>query len=118
MTQQFEQMRGEITPVAVVASDSGYTEIVAGVAGCRIRVVSGYIVTEGAVTVRILDGDENYLSGPMVFSNDSGGGIAWQHNPHGWFLPTATGYGLGINLSAGVVVGGNINYVIEQMGTP
>lgn len=87
-------------------------EIVAAVAGKKIKVLYYLMVAAEAVAVKWQSNDTD-LTGPMSFS--AGGGVATAVGSPSmcWVLETAVNQPLKLNLSASVQVSGNIAYFLE-----
>ncbi len=90
---------------AIDISTATTHEIVAGISGKKIRVMSVFLVCAGAVEVTF---EVNGADGPMSFA--ANGGLVLPHSPGGWF-ETGSGDALEISLGGAVAVGGSITYV-------
>ncbi len=85
----------------------GETIVVSAIAGKRIRVVTGWIVVPGTVSVRFQDGDASTdLTGNMQLIN----GISLPYCPQGLFQTSVSG-DLVMRLSAAVSAAGALTYV-------
>jgi hypothetical protein len=83
--------------------------VVAAVAGKRIRVISLFLLTSAAVTVRFDTGiGGNTLTGAMALP--ANGGIVLPENHRGWFQ-TSIGELLRITLGGAVQVSGALVYM-------
>lgn len=88
---------------------SGDNTIVAAVSGKKIRVLSFFLVADGAVTVAFEDGASGTaLTGDMSMA--ANGVLVVPHNPHGWF-ETSVNTLLNIELGGAVGVRGALTYV-------
>lgn len=87
-------------------------EIVAAVAGKRIRILGGLLVAAGAVTATIEDEDGNDLIGPCSMIN--GTPIPLAALGLGYQETAAVNKALHLLLSAGTQVGGSITYQLIQ----
>lgn len=92
----------------VNASALGSTQILAGVTGRSIRVVSAAIVTTLANNVKFLS-DSTDISATWPLG--ANGGIVLPYNDHGW-VQTAEGEALNINLSVATATGVHIEYIV------
>lgn len=90
---------------------SGDNELVAAVAGKKIRVLAMFAVMTGtAVTIRFESGaGGTALTGQMQPSQ--GGGFVLPFNPIGWF-ETAAGQALNMELGGAQSVDGVFNYIL------
>jgi hypothetical protein len=100
---------------------TGSVDLIAGVAGYLIRVVSGQL-TFGITDVYFLeeDGDPvmNGPNAPIEFREGRIEANAWQQNPFGWMQTTTAGKGLQVNRSLSVPVGGSLQYVLVPEPIP
>ena len=88
---------------------SGDNTIVAAVASRKLRVISVFLVTAGAVTVRFESATGGTaLTGQMNFA--SNGGMVLNENKTGWFQ-TIAGELLNLELSGAVSVDGALTYI-------
>jgi hypothetical protein len=102
---------GTISPVkyAVIAvSGSGLNQILGGVVGKKLRVLSYIFSASNPVNAKWVGGASTDLSG-LHYMSLTGGFVA-PHNPHGW-VETASGLALNLSLSSATAVGGLITYV-------
>lgn len=98
---------------AIAASASGNTEIVAAVAGKRIRVVAGVLSFGGTVNAKWRSASTD-LTG--LYYGILGAQVPYDYAPEGMsgqlgHFETATGEALNLNLSDAVAVGGHVVYV-------
>lgn len=94
------------------ASSSGSNEIVAAVAGKRIRVLGYVVIANAAVAITWLSASTS-LSGAMNLAGAGYGvstGQAVTEGFRGFHLQTAVGEALNLNLSGAVAVGGHLVY--------
>lgn len=91
----------------IVASASGNTTIVTGIAGKRIRVLVSTIVANAAVNVQWQTGTTNVTGLYYLAANT---GVADAYAPVGHFQ-TNIGDSLNLNLSGSVAVGGKVTYI-------
>jgi hypothetical protein len=98
----------EVLYAAVSADALGANELVAGVAGLRIRVVSLVLVASGGANTVHLVG-EVVLTGDMDIANN--GQLILPYQPAGW-CEGGTGEPLELNLSDATLVGGVIGYTL------
>lgn len=91
---------------------SGDNTVVSAVTGKKIRVVSGWMVAAGTVTMYWVDGADNALGGDGTtgVSLVANSGYTLPFNPVGWF-ETASGQSLDINLDGNVGVAGSLTYI-------
>lgn len=90
---------------------SGDNEIVAAVAGKKIRVLGFFLVAAGAVTARFESGaGGTALTGQMTLAAGDPF-VATGYNPLGWF-ETAAAAALNLELSGAVSVDGGLTYVL------
>jgi len=95
---------------AINCSSSGDNTILAATPNIIYRIVSLFLICNGAVTVQFYDGASSNnvpLTGPMAFLTSSG--IAVPFSPWGHFS-ASNGNALVLNLSSGVQVSGSITY--------
>lgn len=96
-------------------ASSGDNTIVSAVSNKRIKVLSYFIVTGGAVDCRWKSGSSTNLSGAMPFVANtgiaSGEGDKQSDSP---LLYTAIGEALVLNLSDAVQVSGHVSYYLEE----
>lgn len=93
---------------SIDAATAATHEIVAAVAGKKIRVTAVTLVCAGDVTVTWKSAT-TALCGAMSFA--SKGGFDTNRTPPNYFLETVAGEALQLTLSAGVQVSGTLNYV-------
>jgi hypothetical protein len=93
---------------AVSADALGTNELVAGVAGLRIRVVSLVLVASGGANTVHLVG-EVALTGEMDIADN--GQLTMLYNPAGW-CEAGTGEPLNLELSDATLVAGMLSYVL------
>lgn len=99
----------EVKRAAISGATSGDNTLVAAVSGKKIRVISMFLITAGAVDIRFEDGaGGTALTGVMSFP--ANGGIALDDNETGWFETSAATL-LNMELGAAVQVSGAITYV-------
>lgn len=98
----------KLTPKFAPISASNSADIVALVAAKKIRVLSLFVVTAGATTVKFRSGGTVDLTGAMSFA--ANGGISLPFNPVGWF-ETAAGAKLDMVLGSAVAVAGGLTYI-------
>jgi hypothetical protein len=103
--------RSEVQRAAVSAADAGANELVAAVAGQRIRLVFLVLVASGgANTVTLLGGvDGAALTAAMDIGNNAQ--LVLPYNPAGW-CQTVPGQALEMDLSDATLVGGVIGYTL------
>lgn len=90
------------------AASSGDNTIVSAVAGRKIRVLSLFLVSTTAVTVRFESGASGTaLTGAMA--TGANGTLVLPHNPAGWF-ETAAGALLNMELGGAVSADGGLSY--------
>lgn len=98
------------TQVPINASASGDNIIVAGVAGKQVKVFRLKLIVAAAVVVLVKDG-ATVIDGPLSFSANEGMILDWSgYDAPPWYT-TSLGNALIMNLSTGVQVGGNLDYV-------
>jgi len=106
------RLRNGAVTTFVNATASGNTEAIAAAgAGLMIRVVSIFVLSETALTVKFQSATTDVTAGFPVGIN---GGFVLEHNDEGWFQ-SAANEALNINLSGTGVVGAQINYKITQV---
>lgn len=88
-------------------SGTGDTEIVAAVAGAKIRVLALAMVTTSANSVHFRSATTPISA---TFPLGANGGVVLSLNEHGWF-ETAAGEALNINMSAASATGVQIQYI-------
>lgn len=99
---------GTIKRAIISGSSSGDNTLVTAVTGKRIRVLSLFLVTSGAVTVRFESAaGGTALTGQMAIA--ANGSLVLPHNEKGWFQ-TAAAELLNMELSTGVAVNGALVY--------
>ncbi|MBY0523438.1 MAG: hypothetical protein K2R98_08560 [Gemmataceae bacterium] len=96
---------------------SGQNQIVAAVAGKKIRVVNYLIVAAGAVTAKFQSKESpTDLTGAMTMAAGQPIGSAYstarQFGGYDGHFETQTGEGLAISLGGAVQVSGHLNYVL------
>jgi hypothetical protein len=92
---------------SVQVTGSGDNEIVAAVAGKKIRLLSYVLMASAAVNAK-WQSNATDITGLKYFVA-AGGGIVAPHNPAGW-CETVAGEKLDLNLSGAVPIGGEITY--------
>ena len=100
-----------LTPLRALisTSSSGTSQVVAGVATKKIRVLTGFLVAAAAVSVKFQSAiTPTDLTGAMPFA--ANGGLAIPYTELGQF-DTIAGEALSINLSGAVQVSGALTYV-------
>ncbi len=90
---------------------SGDTAVVAAVAGKRIRVINYVLTAAGVVSVKFRSATTD-LTGAMPFA--ANGGIAAAGAQPGYWVQTAAGEALNLNLSAAAQVSGHITYDVSS----
>lgn len=102
----------ETQPYSV--SSLGDNIIVSGAPGKSVRVYRMKMKVGAAVNIAIKDTNGNVYDGPLPFQAGNEGWILDFISPDNppWYV-TALGAGFVINLSAGVTVGGNVEYVVS-----
>lgn len=92
------------------ATSSGNTEIVAAVAGKKIRVINYLVTNDATSTIRT-----NFQSSTTAISAThtlaARGGGHTRQAIQGWTFETVAGEALNLNLSASGTVGGDVGYV-------
>ena len=96
----------QFAPISTAAS--GNTQLVAAVAGAKIRIVGFLLVTAGTVLVKFVSGASPDLTGAMTLA--VGKWISAEQAPFG-ILETAVGQPLNINLGSAVQTSGWLVYV-------
>ena len=89
------------------ASGMGDTEVVAAVAGFRIRVISVLLLAESAVKVKFRSASTD-ITGPMAL--DAKGGFSG--DARDGLFETEVGEALNINLDTAIQVGGSTSYAL------
>jgi hypothetical protein len=108
-TGTFSYQGGGIKYAAISGATSGNNTLVAAVSGKKIRVLSLYLNTVSAVTVRFEDGaGGTALSGVMSLPDT--GGMVLPHNEGGWFETTA-GTLLNMELGGALQTSGGLAYI-------
>ncbi len=100
----------ELQYASIDSAGSGDNTLVAAVAGKRIRVLSLFAITAGAVTVAF----ESAASGTALTGDmnvASKGSIIMPFNPEGWFQ-TVAGELLNMELGGATSVDGCLTYVL------
>lgn len=97
---------------SVNVSSPGDNELVAAVADKKIKVLSAAIIAAGTVAVKWRS-DTSDRSGAMPLLASSGFVLPASLPAAGYYIETASGEALGLNLSAGVAVTGHISYYEE-----
>lgn len=97
----------------VNASSSGDNNIVSGIAGKTIRVLSYLLIAAAPVTVRWESEDGTLLAGPMAMAANTP--LVAPPNPEGYFQTVTSGDDLHLNLSGAVAVGGHITYTVISL---
>jgi hypothetical protein len=98
--------------VKIDAAASGDNQLIAAVAGKRIRILSMFFVAGGAVNAKYQSdsgGGAADLTGPLPLA--ANGGASLPFNRYGW-LETQVGKKLNLNLSAAVQISGSITYAL------
>lgn len=104
-------VRSEIQYAAVSAAAASDNELVAAVAGKRIRVHSLVLVASGGANTATLRSDTTGITGAMDLGAD--GQLVLDHNPAGWFQ-TAAAEALNLLLSAATLVAGSLTYSLIE----
>lgn len=106
----FEQYNASVTRVTLNSNTSGDTTLVTTPnANTKVRIVSCWIMANGAVNVKFGNVTANTYGGIMYLA--ANGGIVLPWNERGWFA-TGLGDSLKINLSGAVLIGGDLHYVL------
>lgn len=101
----------DIKRAVIDHASSGDNTIIAAVADKRFRVLSLFLVVDGAVTVRFEAGaGGTALTGVMNFGAE-GDGMVLPFNPLGWFETTAINTLLNLELGGAVSVDGALQYI-------
>ena len=98
--------------VKIDVAANGDNQIVAAVAGKKIRVLSMFFIVAGAVNAKFQSdsgGSASDLTGALPLA--ANGGASLPFNPHGW-IQTDIGKKLNLNLSGAVQVSGSITYAL------
>jgi len=98
-----------IKQAAISGNTNGDNELVALVAGKKIRVLAMSVIAAGAVDFR-LESNAGGTALTGVMSLPANGGFVWNHNPIGW-CETAAGEKLNMELGGEVQVSGLLTYV-------
>jgi hypothetical protein len=97
------------TPSKIILSAAASGDVVAALAGKRIRVYAAMIVAAGAVTAQFRTGAAGtVLTGAM--SAITGTPIEFSYNEKGWFETDVAGQSLQIVLGGAVQVSGVVSY--------
>lgn len=91
------------------AANSGNNTAIAAVAGFRIVLIAGDVITAGAVTVTFQSSGGTVLDGPQAYA--ANGGKLYPEIERGHFA-TPVGEGLVVNLTGAVQVGGHLVYAL------
>ena len=91
----------------IVASSLGATEVVAAVAGKKIRVLGFHYTVNAAVNVKFQSATTDITG--LGYHGAQGEGMA-RDAGFGFLFETAAGAALNINLSGAVAVGGHLTY--------
>ena len=94
----------KFAPIAATAS--GDNEIVAAVSGKKIRVISFFMISDTAATVKFRSATTDISGGLPVSAN---GGVSADSS--NGLMETVAGAALNLNLSAVINVGGALSYV-------
>lgn len=99
---------------AIAASSSGDNTLVAAVTAQRIHVVALHLSYSGAVNSKVKSGAGTDLTG-LSYGATAGNGYVLPHSGDrgAWWLRTASGEALVLNLSGAVAVGGLVTYYTE-----
>lgn len=102
-----------LATIAIAASASGDTTLVAAVAGQRHHVIGLFLSVSAAVNVKLRSGSTD-ISG-LFYGQTAGNGIVLPHagDRGAWWARTAVNEALILNLSAAVAVGGLLVYYTE-----
>lgn len=98
---------GGVRHAVINESAAASTEIVAAVAGKKLRVLSLFLIAAAAVNATIEDEDGTDLIGLIPLGDN--GGFVLNHNPCGWQEAPA-GKALHLLLGGAIQVGGCITY--------
>jgi hypothetical protein len=98
----------DVLYAAISADALGTNELVAGVAGLRIRVVSLVLVASGGANTVTLVGEVG-LTGAMDIANNAQ--LVLPYQPAGW-CEAGTGEPLELDLSDATLVAGMLSYVL------
>jgi len=93
----------------VDSMQSGFTEIVEGVKGKKIRTISLFVMAAGDTNIRLFSGAERPLSGLIRFIPSTG--FVLNRNQDGWF-ETSEGDSLVLEQSGNINIGGLLTYII------
>lgn len=92
-------------------SAGGDNTIIAGIANKQIKVFRLKLLTAGAVVILVKDGPGTVLDGPLSFSSNEGMVLDWPgYDGPPWYT-TSPGNDFVMNLSTGVQIGGNLDYI-------
>ena len=98
---------------AISAASSGANELVAAVAGKKIKVVSCLLVAAGAVTATFRSGATPNLSGAVSLAADGDSFVLPAAPPGYHWFETAEGAALNLVLNGAVAVAGCLVYYTE-----
>lgn len=106
---KLDPIRGySVKHAPIVASASGASQVVAGVAGKRIRVLGYTLVAAAAVTAKF-QSNATDLTGALPLA--ANGGVSAASGPDVPSFETAAGETLNVNLGGAVQVGGHLTYM-------
>lgn len=104
----------DVTPkfANIAIASSGDNIIVAAVSGKKIRVLNGFMISNGTVVAYFVDGANTAIAGDGTngISLIANSGFSLPFSPVGWF-ETGSGQSLDINLDGAVIVGGSLAYI-------
>ena len=95
---------------AISTSSAGDNQLVAAVAGCKIRVVSGFLIADSTPVSVQFRSNANGTACTGLIPLAANAGFVLPYNQGGWF-ETDVGEYLNLELSGSVAVGGAVSYV-------
>lgn len=111
-TRTFFDQVPSLQQAVINVNGAGDTTLLAGQAGKQIKVFRLKLITAGAVTIEFKDGS-TIIDGPLSFSANEGMVLDFTGNDMPPWYVTSQGNAFVINCNAGVVVGGNFDYLVS-----
>lgn len=99
----------DIRRIAISASSANANEILAAIAGKRIRLVAAMLTAAGAVNVKWQSGNNDRSS--AVVLSAAGDGFVLPFNPAGW-VETDAAAALNLHLSGAVAITGHVTLLV------
>ena len=99
----------QINWAPIDVASSGDNTLISAVTGCRIVVVSLFVLAGGSISIKFQSSTTSDLTGPIALTGSEGFVLA--QSEHGWFA-TVSGELLNLNTTTAAQVSGSIGYFV------